>query len=281
MQQHPNAEVIAPRFMYGTAWKENRTKDLTLMALAAGCRAIDTANQRKHYFEAGVGEALKIAYAAGTVRREQLFIQTKFTYQRGQDHRLPYDPSKPLDVQVRQSFASSQEHLGTDLIDSYVLHGPATGDGMTDADRLVWRTMESLQEANKTRHLGISNVNFEQLKIFYDFAKIKPSFVQNRCFAATRWDYDIREFCFERHITYQGFSLLTANVDHLRHPHIAKLAHQYHCTIAQLIFRFSQQVSMLPLTGTSSQEHLLSDLACSGFDISESDLEAIETIAFR
>ena len=50
---------------------------------------IDTANQRRHYFEAGVGEGLAAAYRAGVVKRADLFLQTKFTYRPGQDHRLP------------------------------------------------------------------------------------------------------------------------------------------------------------------------------------------------
>ncbi len=117
------AEPI-PDFLYGTAWKENRTAALTELALRTGFRGIDTANQRRHYFEAGVGEGLATAYRAGIVTRADLFLQTKFTYQRGQDHRLPYDPAAPLADQVAQSLASSLEHLGTDHVDSFVLHGP-------------------------------------------------------------------------------------------------------------------------------------------------------------
>jgi hypothetical protein len=116
----PPAVADLPSILYGTAWKEERTRELTSQALAAGYRGIDTANQRKHYVEAAVGEAI----AASGVPRAALFVQTKFTYQRGQDHRLPYDPAAPLADQVAQSFASSCEHLGTDVIDSYVLHGP-------------------------------------------------------------------------------------------------------------------------------------------------------------
>src|SRR5262252_6093591 len=93
----------SPPFIYGTAWKEDRTAALVEKALLAGFRAIDAANQRKHYFEAGVGEGLAAAYRAGIALRQDLFLQTKFTYQRGQDHRLPYDPSAPLAVQVSQS----------------------------------------------------------------------------------------------------------------------------------------------------------------------------------
>lgn len=136
-----NTPVFSPQIMYGTAWKEERTKELTLMALKTGCRAIDTANQRKHYYEAGVGAALAEAYALNLVRRDELFLQTKFTYIRGQDHRLPYDPSKSFDIQVRQSFASSQTNLGTELIDSFVLHGPSSSYGLTDADHEVWRPL--------------------------------------------------------------------------------------------------------------------------------------------
>jgi hypothetical protein len=103
--------VAVPSIMYGTAWKEDRTQALTLEAIATGFRAFDTANQRKHYVEEGVGAAVTAAIASGIVRREDLFLQTKFTYQRGQDHRLPYNPDCNLTTQVRQSIASSLEHL--------------------------------------------------------------------------------------------------------------------------------------------------------------------------
>src|SRR4030081_2420034 len=123
-----------PDFLYGTAWKEERTPALTELALRMGFRGIDTANQRRHYFEAGVGQGLAAAYRAGVVVRADLFLQTKFTYQRGQDHRLPYDPEASLSVQAAQSLWSSLEHLGTDYIDSFVLHGPSSAHDWTEAD---------------------------------------------------------------------------------------------------------------------------------------------------
>src|SRR6478609_4460927 len=94
-----------PTFLYGTAWKENRTAALTELAIRSGFRGIDTANQRRHYFEAGVGEGLAAAYRSGLVTRADVFLQTKFTYQSGQDHRLPYDPAAPVPTQVAQSMA--------------------------------------------------------------------------------------------------------------------------------------------------------------------------------
>jgi aryl-alcohol dehydrogenase-like predicted oxidoreductase len=116
--------VRVSRFLYGTAWKEDQTQRLTELALRQGFRGIDTANQRRHYHEAAVGRAVAAALAGGLAARGELFLQTKFTFRAGQDHRLPYDPNAPVRAQVEQSFASSLEHLGAEVIDSYLLHGP-------------------------------------------------------------------------------------------------------------------------------------------------------------
>src|SRR5438874_877852 len=172
--------VRVPRFLYGTAWKEDDTQRLTELALRQGFRGIDTANQRRHYHEAGVGRAVAASLASGLVARDGLFLQTKFTFRDGQDHRLPYDPDAPVATQVEQSFASSLEHLGTAVIDSYVLHGPTTQTGLTPADWEAWRAMEAIHDSGRARLLGISNVGLEQLQALCRDARVRPRFVQNR-----------------------------------------------------------------------------------------------------
>lgn len=204
-----------PAILYGTAWKEDNTENLVMLAVKQGFRGIDTANQRKHYFEEGVGMALQQIYDNTEIKRESLFLQTKYTYVHGQDHRLPYDDKADVATQVEQSFNSSLKHLGTDYIDSYVLHGPELTYGLTDNDLLVWQAMEKLQQSGLVKYLGVSNVNHKQLELLYTNAKIKPKFVQNRCFAQMLWDKQIRNFCLNNEIIYQGFSLLTANQNYL------------------------------------------------------------------
>src|ERR1700729_2829808 len=183
--------ISLPDFLYGTAWKEDRTAALTELALRSGFRGIDTANQRRHYFEAGVGEGLAAAYGAGVVTRAELFLQTKFTYVRGQDHRLPFDPRAALGVQVAQSLASSLEHLGTDYVDSFVLHGPA-GHEWTEADAEVWEAMVRERDAGRTRLLGVSNVSLLHLEQMAAAHAEVPALVQNRCFARLGWDRAVR-----------------------------------------------------------------------------------------
>lgn len=245
------------------------------LALRTGFRGIDTANQRRHYFEAGVGEGLAAAYRAGMVTRADLFLQTKFTYRPGQDHRLPYDPEASLSVQVAQSMASSLEHLGTDQLDSYVLHGPSSGHGWTDADAEVWEAMKRERDAGHTRLLGVSNVSLRHLEQMIAAQSEAPAFVQNRCYARFGWDREVRRFCRERKIVYQGFSLLTANAEVLRHPAIGSLAAQAGASAAQIVFAFARAVGMLPLTGTSDAKHMKQDLASAQLEL---PLEAVRSI---
>ncbi|HXM61250.1 MAG TPA: aldo/keto reductase [Terriglobales bacterium] len=268
-----------PDFLYGTAWKEDRTPALTELALRTGFRGIDTANQRRHYFEAGVGQGLAAAYLAGVVTRADLFLQTKFTYQPGQDHRLPYDPAASLSVQVAQSMASSLEHLGTDYVDSYVLHGPASGYGWTDADSEVWEAMRKERDAGRTRFLGVSNVSLRHLEQMAVAHPEGPAFVQNRCYARFGWNRDVRLFCEERKIIYQGFSLLTANAEVLRHPRIADLAVSTKATPAQVVFCFARAIGMLPLTGTSDADHMKQDLASVHLALAPDAVREIESLA--
>ncbi len=272
--------VPVPDFLYGTAWKQDRTQALTELALRMGFRGIDTANQRRHYFEAGVGHALAAAYRAGVVTRKDVFLQTKFTYRSGQDHRLPYDPGADLSTQVAQSMASSLEHLGTDHVDSYVLHGPASGHGWTDDDAEVWAAMVKERDAGRTRLLGVSNVSLRHLaQLAATGAEAAPAFVQNRCFARLGWDRAVRAFCKDRSIVYQGFSLLTANPEVLAHPLVARIAARGQATRAQVVFRFAQAVGMLPLTGTSDAEHMKQDLASHALTLSVDEVRAIESLA--
>lgn len=267
-----------PDFLYGTAWKEERTAGLVELALRAGFRGVDTANQRRHYFEAGVGEGLAAAYRAGVVKRADLFLQTKFTYRRGQDHRLPYDPGAELQVQVAQSLASSLEHLGTDCVDSFVLHGPSS-DEWTEGDAEVWEAMRREKDAGRCRLLGVSNVWLGHLQQMEQAHAEGPAMVQNRCFARMGWDREVREFCRERKIVYQGFSLLTANPEVVRSGFVAKIAGDAGITAAQVVFAFARAVGMLPLTGTTSAEHMRQDLKSTQVKLSTDEVSAIENLA--
>ena len=275
------AGVRSPRILYGTAWKKDDTESLVRKAIQQGFRGIDTACQPKHYHEAGVGAAvsglLEEQGLQGGLTRQYLYLQTKFTSLSGQDPtRIPYDPQAPLAEQVRQSFAVSLRNLRTDYLDCLVLHSPLPSAGQTLE---VWRTLESLVDAGGVRQLGISNCYLiEQLEALYESARIKPAVIQNRFYAETAYDREIRAFCRQHGLIYQSFWTLTANPQVLAHRIVRELASKYRRTPAQILFRYLTQNGIVPLTGTRSETHMREDLDIFEFELADFEREAMDAL---
>jgi diketogulonate reductase-like aldo/keto reductase len=267
-----NADVRSPRILYGTAWKKDDTESLVRTAILQGFRGIDTACQPKHYHEAGVG-----AGWSGALARADLYLQTKFTSVSGQDPaRIPYDAKAPLAEQVRQSLAVSLRNLGTDYLDCLVLHSPLPSTRQTLE---VWRTMESLVESREVRQLGISNCyRLGELEALFDSARYKPAVVQNRFYADTGYDREIRAFCRQHGVIYQCFWTLTANPQVLAHRTVRDFSTKHSRTPAQILFRYLTQNDIVPLTGTRSEIHMREDLAIFDFELTDLEREAMDAL---
>lgn len=268
------AGVRMPRIVYGTAWKKERTAELVELALAQGFRGIDTACQPKHYSEPGVGAGIAAAIQRGLLSRDQLYLQTKFTPLNGHDSlQIPYDPKAPLQEQLNQSFQASLKNLKTDYLDGLVLHSP-----LPDSQQLleVWLAMEEFYVEGSVKQLGISNCyDLEVLKFLYTHATVKLAVLQNRFYAETGYDRGIREFCQQHGIIYQSFWTLTANPQILASAAIKALAARCQRTPAQIFFRYLTQIGVVPLTGTTSEQHMREDLAIFEFELAKQECSEI------
>jgi len=268
--------IKMPPLLYGTAWKELRTADLVEMAIRAGFRGIDTACQPKHYHEAGVGEAL-VRLATSGIKREELFIQTKFTPIGGHDPmRVPYNPNSPLEVQVADSFKRSQENLKTPYVDSLVLHSP-----LFPYEHLmrVWGAMEEVYHSGGALQLGISNCyDLELLKKLHGDSQVKPTIVQNRFYAQSDYDMQLRQWCDNHEITYQSFWSLTANPHILKSDVVQQLSEKYAKTPAQIWYRYLSHVGIVPLIGSTSQQHIDEDLVIFAFELNNSEIKQLSLI---
>jgi len=118
-----------------------------------------------------------------------------------------------------------------------------------------------------------------QLASLCDGDGVRPAFVQNRCYASSGWDREVRAFCRTHDIVYQGFSLLTANPEVLASSLVRRIATRERVTPPQVVFRFALAVGMLPLTGTSDREHMTQDLASPSVTLSPDEVESIESMA--
>jgi diketogulonate reductase-like aldo/keto reductase len=268
-----SAGVKMPRIIYGTAWKKDRTADLVVTAIQTGFRGIDTACQPKHYNEALVGTALQRLKGHG-IEREALFLQTKFTPLSGQDLRqVPYDKNSPVELQVAQSFEASKKNLQTEYVDSLLLHSPMATHALSME---VWNAMEKIQKTGGARQLGISNCyDIEVFRALYADANVKPAVVQNRFYQDTEYDVDLRHWCSNHGVIYQSFWTLTANPQIIGSNTVRTIAQRYKKTEAQIFFRYLSQSDIVPLTGTSSEQHMREDLSIFDFELSSEDLKNV------
>ena len=265
-----------PSLLYGTAWKKDKTADLVFKAVKCGFRGIDTACQPKHYNEAGAGEAIQKLRNEG-IRREDLYIQTKFTPLNGQDPlNIPYDRRASLSEQVAQSFEVSKKNLGVVSVDGLILHSPLES---MDRTMIAWQALEQIYHQGGTKLIGISNCyDLDMLKQLYESSTIKPAIIQNRFYEDTDYDQEIRKFCLKHKIIYQSFWTLTANPQIIASELVKRAAITYQKTSAQILFRVLVDIGIVPLTGTCSEKHMQEDLEIFNIALPKSVSQEIATL---
>ncbi|CAE6467751.1 unnamed protein product [Rhizoctonia solani] len=256
-----------PKIIYGTAWKKDQTKALVIQAILQGFRGIDTACQPKHYREDLVGEALAELWEQNRVSRDDIFIQTKYTPIRGHDRSqpIPYDPSTPISTQIRTSFEKSLSNLRTSWLDSYLLHSPLETSARNEE---AWRTLCDLKSEGMVRRIGVSNAyDVQTLELLQSIGKVDV--VQNRWYEGNAWDVPVHKYCLEYGIIYESFWTLTGSPSLYQHPLITNIAKSKNATNAQVVYKFAQSLSIIPLAGSTNERHMKDGLESERLDIDE------------
>ena len=218
-------------------------------------------------------------FSSGQLKREDIWVQTKFTSLDGQDpNRIPYDKSKPAPEQARQSIEISRQNLKVEVIDSLVLHSPMRGGFEETLE--VWKALETGVDEGKIQVLGISNCyDFEFFSRLYNSARHKPKVLQNRFYNKTKWDSDLRAFCIQNQIAYQSFWTLTANPELLRHKFLHQIAVEKKITQEQLLYKFLVDLGHQPLTGCTTLNHVQEAVAVKNIPrLSDDSLKGIKQL---
>ncbi|KAM3962490.1 aldo-keto reductase family 1 member A1 [Aphomia sociella] len=157
-----------PRIGFGTWQSSDEVLEQAVSdALTAGYRHFDTA--RAYENEAALGRALSRWIGGDPTKRKELFVVTK----------LPPGGQRP-DL-VLEYFNESMKDLGLEYVDLYLMHTPfafehvpgdlhpKNPDGSMKVDLstdliAVWKEILKLKDSGRVRHVGVSNVNEEQLK---------------------------------------------------------------------------------------------------------------------
>jgi diketogulonate reductase-like aldo/keto reductase len=257
-----------PKCIYGTAEKSQVNDILT--AISLGYRGLDSACQPQSYHEDVVGEAITVALAPSEfggygLRREELYIQTKFTTPAGHTNLCPYLPTDTIAMKVQKSLETSLRKLRLEYVDALLLHGPMA----TMAETLeVWKAMES-QIGPKVRQLGLCNVSLEEANAVWEAAIIKPTIIQNRFWKTTQYGLPIRNYCRQKNIIYQPFWILKANPEILDSNLIGWFAESHNLTRENALFLllmtpYKALSDVAILTGSRTSSRLKSTLELPG-----------------
>ena len=232
-------------------------------AVELGVQLIDTADAYgPDVNERQVAEALH-PYPEGVV------IATKGSGTRPSREQWDVDGSPE---HLREACEASLEHLRLERIDLYQLHGP---DPNIPIEESVGALAE-LQREGKIRHIGVSNVDDEELARARSVAPIVS--VQNEYNVANRTSESVLRRCERDGLAFLPYFPIGAgwraatpsdSLDHIAEKHGAT-RHQ-----VALAWLLDHSPVTLPIPGTSSLAHLEENVAAASLELDDDDLAAL------
>ncbi|MBB6241479.1 aldo/keto reductase [Rhodanobacter sp. MP1X3] len=254
-------------------------KQAIKVALEVGFRHLDGAEVYRN--EDVVGDAMREAFEAGTVNREELFVTTKLW---NNNHR----PDR-----VKAAFEASLRRLQLDYLDCYLIHTPFAfppGDeqhprneqdepiydaGVTLVE--TWRAMERLVDEGRCRAIGLSDITLPKLKEIVAVARIKPAVVQVECHPYLP-EWELLDFCRQHGIVLLAFAPLGHGMEPriTDDPVIKAIAQRVDKTPAQVALAWAVQRGTALLTTSTNPTHIWEN-----FDISLLPEDAMQEMQDR
>ena len=232
-------------------------------ALLSGYRHIDTAAQYGN--EPDVGRGIR---ESGVLRKE-IFLTTKlWNDERGYETTLA-------------AFERSLNNLGTDYIDLYLIHWPATPHRFENWQELnlgTWRAFEKLYKEGRIRAIGVSNFMPHHLKPLLDECEIIPMVNQIEIHPGMLQPETVKA-SQEQGMLIEAWSPLgTGRM--LKNERLMQIASQYGVSTAQLCLRYVLQHGYLPLAKSVTPSRIEENMKIFDFEISAEDMAFIDAMPY-
>ena len=237
------------------------TKASVLCALRSGWRHIDTAAFYRN--EAEVGEAVR----ESGIARSEIFVTTKlWNADRGYDSAL-------------RAFDRSQEALGLDYVDLYLIHWPASPFFWDDWKRInadSWRALERLYKEGRVRAIGLSNFMPRHILPLLEGAEIAPMVDQIE-FHPGWMQQDCLDFCREHSMVVEAWAPLIKG-EALSHPVITGIAGRLGWTPSQVVLSWVRACGVVPLCKSVTPSRIAENLAAGSLELGPEDVAAISAL---
>ena len=239
---------------------EEEARDVLRRAVELGVDFVDTADS----YGPGVSERL----IGEALDPDEAVVATKAGLLRNRSGDwIPHGGSD----YVRNQVLCSIDRLGVDSIDLYQLHSPDVDADFED----VIQTFGELQDDGLVDHVGVSNVDVDQLDAARDVVDVAT--VQNEYNVGNREHERVLEACEDADIGFMAYFPIgggdlgeTADV-------LEDVAANHDATERQVALAWLLQHSpvTLPIPGTSSVEHLEENVAASALELEEEEMKRL------
>jgi pyridoxine 4-dehydrogenase len=172
---------------------------------------------------------------------------------------------------LRQECEMSLRRLGVETIDLFQLHRI---DDKFPAEDQVGELLK-LQQEGKIRHIGLSEVNVDQLEAAQKVATIVS--VQNMYNLSVRTAEPVLEACEARNIGFIPWFPLAAGPLAAADGPLQRIAADHDASPSQLALAWLLKRSpvMLPIPGTSKVAHLEENVAAADIELSDDEFETL------
>lgn len=229
-----------------------RAEELTLAALEAGYRHLDTAYIYGN--EEGVGRAI----AASGIPRDELYVTTKLWNDRHRD--------------ADAALGESLERLGLDHVDMYLIHWPVPSQGAyVDA----WKSMIQLRDESLATSIGVSNFlpsHIDDLEMATDVTPAVNQVELHPLFQ--RWkELDAMRV---HGVAIEGWAPLGGGeLDLEDYPEITDAAEAHGKTPAQVVLRWHIQNKVIVFPKTTSPARMEENLDVFDFELTQDEMAAL------
>jgi len=276
---------------------EQEVKQAINKALELGYRHFDTAffYKNEHY----LGDVLKEWLDSGRIKREELFIVTK----------LPMIAM--YSYRVNEFLKMSLHCLQLDYVDLYLIQFPIGLQYVDESEMIpkdingnvkldsktcleaVWKAMENEIKVGRTKSIGISNFNKNQIERILKICRTPPAVLQIEVNAYCQ-QKEMRQFCKSHniHITAYGplgsisnagnanqkLSKKKDNKIMLNEPIVQTIASYHHRTPAQILLRFLTQLDVSIIPKTIRENRLLENMKIFDFQLTLAELAELDKL---
>ncbi|CAH2045626.1 unnamed protein product, partial [Iphiclides podalirius] len=279
-----------PRIGFGT-WQaaDDVLEKAVESALVAGYRHFDSA--RAYENEAALGRALRRWIDGDPAKRKELFVVTK----------LPPSGNRP-DL-VPEYFEGSFNDLGLDYLDLYLMHTPfafehvpgdlhpKNPDGTMKVDHTtdmigVWKALLKLKETGRVRHVGVSNVNEEQLRRLCAVEKPECLQIEMHLLCQQKAMISVAKELGIPVVAYSplGSKALTDALaakngrvypDLLKLPVVVKIAEAHKRTPAQVLLRHLLQSGAAAIPKSTNPTRIKQNISIWDFELTDEEMNAL------